>query len=77
MKELIEYFGNNQHEVARQLGCRASFISQCASGKRKLGFEKAMLAEKITNGAIKKESLRPDIWPETTVLPVKQDLEVA
>lgn len=62
MKNLFDFLDGTQTDFAKQLGITASMLSMCKHGKRKLSPNKARLAEKLTNGAVTKEQLRPDIY---------------
>jgi DNA-binding transcriptional regulator YdaS (Cro superfamily) len=50
-------------ELAKALGCTKGLVSQWANGHRQVGAEWAVKIEEVTEGAIKRSELRPDLWP--------------
>lgn len=62
---LSEYMATTtQTEFADSLGVSQGLVSQWLSGETRITPEKAMAIEIATNGLVKKQELRPDIWPE-------------
>ncbi|WP_346429960.1 Cro/CI family transcriptional regulator [Pseudomonas sp. D3] len=53
---LINYFGN-QSKTGEALGVSQATVSYWLSGSQRVGPEKALLAESVTQGAIKASSL--------------------
>jgi DNA-binding transcriptional regulator YdaS (Cro superfamily) len=62
MEKLISYFGSHL-KTAQAIGVTRNFITMVVNGKRRLSFHKVLLIEEITNGAITRHDLRPDIYP--------------
>ena len=48
--------------LANELGTSVNYFFQIAGGHRKASFTLAKRLEKATNGVLRKESLRPDIF---------------
>lgn len=51
-------------EFAKKIDVSTSFLSQMINGYSKIPIKRAKLIEKATEGKVKKETLRPDIWME-------------
>jgi DNA-binding transcriptional regulator YdaS (Cro superfamily) len=62
MEKIIDYFNVSRIELSQIMGMSVQMIASCKTGSRRLSPEKARLAEKLTNGAVTKEQLRPDIY---------------
>ena len=67
IKAAIEHLGN-QKALADALSVSPSFISQCLSGHRKMPVEHCKRIESLTNGAVTKAQIRPDIYEETPTI---------
>lgn len=63
MDKLISFFGG-RNEAAIALDVTPSYITMLKKGKRKCSPALAMLIEHKTNGEIRKQELRPDLWQE-------------
>jgi DNA-binding transcriptional regulator YdaS (Cro superfamily) len=59
MDEVMKYF-KNQNELAKLLGVAPTAISNWKA--RQIPVHRAVQIELLTNGAIKREELRPDIF---------------
>lgn len=64
IKVAIQALGS-QKVLADALSVSPSFISQCISGHRKLPVDHCKKIEELTNGAVTKAQLRPDIYEGT------------
>ncbi len=53
---------HSQALLAKDLGVDRSLVSQWLSGKTRITAERAVQIERTTNGAIRREDLRPDIF---------------
>lgn len=49
-------------QLAETLGFNAEFLRQVAKGRRRFSPANAILVESKTNGAVRREELRPDIF---------------
>ncbi|HMW73099.1 MAG TPA: YdaS family helix-turn-helix protein [Cellvibrionaceae bacterium] len=58
----IKHF-ESRGEFCRAVGMTPQFLSQIEAKKRPLPPKFALKIEQVTNGAIKREQLRPDIYP--------------
>ena len=56
-------FGTQRH-LGKALGVDHTTVSFWASGKRKIPEAIAIALDKLTEGAIPKSILRPDLWPD-------------
>lgn len=63
---LADYFRlapeNTQTALARRLGVSPGLVSQWVTGRTSVTAERAIEIERATDGAVRKEDLRPDIW---------------
>ncbi len=48
--------------LAAKVNSDPAYLYQIATGRRRAGFELAQKIEKGTRRAVRKESLRPDVW---------------
>lgn len=57
-------------ELARRLGCSKQLVSFWRTGRQQIRAERAVEIERVTDGKILREELRPDIFspPSITVL---------
>lgn len=64
--EKLDHFlrssGVSQIEFARRYKISQPYLNQIINGKRAAGKKTAEYLEKVTQGAVKKHDLRPDIW---------------
>lgn len=64
--DLASYLANRPRgfkaRLARQLGVSRSFLRQMETGISKIPIHLAKKMESVTDGKMKKENLRPDIW---------------
>jgi DNA-binding transcriptional regulator YdaS (Cro superfamily) len=60
---LIDYINDipNRNALAMAVGYSPDYIYQVATGHRRASTALALLIEK--NSPVKKETLRPDVWP--------------
>ena len=54
----------NRSEVARQLGTSDAYLWQIETGRRRPSRWLAEAIERVTNGAVGKHVLRPDLYSE-------------
>jgi DNA-binding transcriptional regulator YdaS (Cro superfamily) len=50
-------------EIARRLGCSKQLVSHWRVGRQRIRAETALEIERLTDGAIQRHELRPDLWP--------------
>ncbi|MCG8393345.1 MAG: helix-turn-helix domain-containing protein [Pseudomonadales bacterium] len=62
IKEAISVLGVTQKEFAERLGVSAPFISQIASGLRRVPPELCQDIEDMTGGKVTCQALRPDVF---------------
>ena len=51
-------------ELAEALQTSPAYVSQLASGHRRITAEMAIKIERATNGEVTRHELRPDLYPE-------------
>lgn len=62
VKEVIDRVGVTK--LAQLLGCSKQLVSHWRVGRLRVTAERAMEVESVTGGLIRKEDLRPDLWPK-------------
>lgn len=62
IKKAIAVVGTTQKEFAERLGVSAPFISQIASGLRRVPAELCQDIEDMTGGEVTCQELRPDVF---------------
>jgi DNA-binding transcriptional regulator YdaS (Cro superfamily) len=59
---------NSQKFLAEQLGVHLSFVNQMVTGKRPVPIAVCVAIEKVTQGLVTRQELRPDdywlMWPD-------------
>jgi DNA-binding transcriptional regulator YdaS (Cro superfamily) len=59
---------HTQVAIAKLIGIAPSFVNQWVSGNRPVPITACVAIERVTNGAVTRQELRPDdwwlIWPE-------------
>lgn len=62
LKELRERADLSQRAIAELLGVTVASVSRWENGKRRIAAEIAVQIDRVTDGRIPKESLRPDLF---------------
>ncbi|MGI9573883.1 transcriptional regulator [Alloalcanivorax xenomutans] len=62
IKRAAEIAGGTQKSLAERLGVDPSFVSQWISGIRKVPASMCQDIEDLTNGAVRCDELRPDVF---------------
>lgn len=57
---------HGQTELARRLGVSQGMVWQWVSGRRPVAAHRCAAIEAATGGAVRKELLRPDVYPSTS-----------
>jgi DNA-binding transcriptional regulator YdaS (Cro superfamily) len=61
MDKLIQFFGD-RNKAAEAIGVTPSYLSMVRKGKRQFSPALAITIDRITNGVVSKQYLRPDIF---------------
>lgn len=60
--DVVHVLGGTQESAAKALDVSQAFISKLINGQQKPSAQMAKKIEQVTNGAFKREQLRPDIF---------------
>ena len=68
LKSWVEAKYGRAFALAKSIGVPPSFVSKMVSGEKAVPIERCVPIERVTNGAVTRQDLRPDdwqdIWPE-------------
>lgn len=61
--KIVEFFGGSQSDLARKLGVSPQFVQKMVN-KKPVPPKRAIQIEKLSNGALTRAEIRPDIFGE-------------
>jgi DNA-binding transcriptional regulator YdaS (Cro superfamily) len=66
LSEYLDLHGLTYTDAAKALGCASQYVSRVARGERNPSPALTLEIERWTGGAVRRQTLRPDVYPEDT-----------